>query len=124
MASTKAEAATSKLTSRRARRTRYTAQYKAEVVAAFEASILSASAFARQHGIKCPTFCSWVAKARRRARSGQAGPASSAFLLAEIGQQSGAGGEALEVRLPGGAATTAASSKQVALLAELLKSLV
>lgn len=103
-------------------RTRYTDQYKAEVVAGFEASSLSASAFARQHGIKSPTFCSWVAKARRRARPRQAGPASSAFLLAEIGQESG--GKTLEVRLPGGASAVAGTSRQVALLAELLKSLV
>ena len=128
MASTEAEATASKVKSGRARRSRYTNQERVEIVAAFEASNLSASAFARQCGIKYSTFCSWVAKAkakaRRQARSRQTAPSSDAFIIAEIGQQSAIGGEVLEVRLPGGAATTAASSKQVALLAELLKSLV
>jgi transposase-like protein len=126
MASIEEKAVTSKVKSVRAGRSRYTDQYKAEVVAAFEAGSLSASAFARQHGIKAPTFCSWVAKARRRAQSRQAAPSSSAFLIAEIRQESGVGvrGETLEVRLPGGATAMAGTSRQVALLAELLKSLV
>lgn len=51
MTSTAAEAAASKVKSGRAGRARYTDQYRAEVVAAFEAGGLSASAFARQHGI-------------------------------------------------------------------------
>jgi transposase-like protein len=122
------EAAASKIKSGRARRRRYTDQDRAEVVAAFESSSLSASAFARQHGIKYPTFSSWVAKARGRARSRQSASSSSPFLIAEIGQQSGGGGavegETLEVRLPGGATAMAGTSRQVALLAELLKSLV
>jgi len=126
MTSTKAEAVTTKVKSGRAGRSRYTDQYRAEVVAAFEASGLSVAAFARQHGIKYPTFSSWVAKARGRARSRQAAPSSSPFIVAEIGQENGGGveGETLEVRLPGGATATAGSSRQVALLAELLKSLV
>jgi len=37
-------------------RTRYTAQYKREVLDAFEASSLSAPAFAMQCGVKYPTF--------------------------------------------------------------------
>jgi hypothetical protein len=37
-------------------RTRYTTQYKQEVVAAFESSILSAPDFARQCGMKYPAF--------------------------------------------------------------------
>jgi hypothetical protein len=37
-------------------RTRYTAQYKLEVLAAFESSSLSAPVFARQCGIKYPTL--------------------------------------------------------------------
>jgi hypothetical protein len=42
------EAAPSKVKSGRARRSRYTDQYRAEVVAAFEAGSLSASAFAQR----------------------------------------------------------------------------
>ena len=37
-------------------RTRYTPQYKREVLAAFESSSLSAPVFARQCGIKYPTL--------------------------------------------------------------------
>jgi hypothetical protein len=39
-------------------RTRYTRQYKQEVLAAFESSSLSAPVFAAQCGIKYPTFSS------------------------------------------------------------------
>lgn len=125
MSSTEAGAAASHVKSGRARRSRYTEQYRAEVVAGFEAGGLSASAFARQHGIKYATFCSWVAKARGRARSRRAtSPPAGPFIIAEIGDESGAGVETLEVRLPGGATAAAGTSRQVALLAELLKSLV
>ena len=54
MASMQKEASTSIVKSDRAGRSRYTAQYKSEVVAAFEASGLSGPAFARQCGIKYP----------------------------------------------------------------------
>ena len=43
-------------------RTRYTAQYKAEVLAAYQRSGMSGPAFAKQCGIKYPTFAAWVAK--------------------------------------------------------------
>ncbi len=115
---------TSIVKSDRAGRTRYPDQYKAEVVEAFEASSLSGPAFARQCGIKYPTFAAWVAKARGRDHSRQAEPTSSAFIIAELGQESAVGSETLEVRLPGGATAVAGTSRQVVLLAELLKSLV
>jgi|GEM_PF-2019990 transposase len=70
-------------------RTRYTAQYKQEVVAAFESSSLSAPDFARQCGIKYPTFAAWVAARKRDGR-----PASRndrpAFLIAELSAETGA----------------------------------
>ena len=44
--------------------------------------------------------------------------------IAEIGQENGDAVDTLEVQLPGGATAAAATSRQVALLAELLKSLV
>jgi hypothetical protein len=46
-------------------RTRYRPQYKAEVLAAYKTSGLSGPAFARECGIKYPTFASWVAKDRK-----------------------------------------------------------
>ena len=101
-------------------RTRYTAQYKQEVCAAFESSSLSAPAFARQCGIKYPTFAAWIA-ARRRGESKPARKNPPAFLVAEVAAQ--ADGNALEVRLPGGAVARAADAEQIRLLAALLRQL-
>ena len=52
----------------RAGRTRYTAQYKRDVLDAFESSSLSAPAFAMQCGVKYPTFAAWIAGRRRGSR--------------------------------------------------------
>lgn len=102
-------------------RTRYSADYKREVLEAFESSSLSAPTFARQCGIKYPTFAAWIAGRNRG--GGQASPSSDrpAFLLAELGSESG--GEILEVRLPGGAVARASGPAQLKLLAELLRHL-
>jgi hypothetical protein len=104
-------------------RTRYTAQYKREVLDAFESSSLSAPAFAMQCGVKYPTFAAWIAGRRRSSPGGPVHrlPAPPAFLLAEIGD--GQSGDSLEVRLPGGAVARAAGPAQLKLLAELLRHL-
>ena len=104
-------------------RTRYTAQYKREVLDAFESSSLSAPAFAMQCGVKYPTFAAWIAGRRRASLPGPPKQQSDApvFLLAEIGDASS--GETLEVRLPGGAVARAADPVQLKLLAELLRHL-
>lgn len=104
-------------------RTRYTAQYKREVLDAFESSSLSAPAFAMQCGVKYPTFAAWIAGRRRSSPSGPVHRLSTppAFLLAEIGDSQS--GETLEVRLPGGAVARAAGPGQLKLLAELLRHL-
>ena len=63
-------------------RTRYTAQYKRDVLAAFMSSSLSAPDFAKQYGIKYPTFATWIA-----ARKGTEPTLSSgqpAFLIAQL----------------------------------------
>lgn len=101
-------------------RTRYTAQYKQEVVAAFESSSLSALAFARQCGIKYPTFAAWIA-ARRRGESRPTRNNPPAFLVAEVSAESS--GAALEVSLPGGAVARATDADQIRLLAALLRQL-
>jgi transposase-like protein len=101
-------------------RTRYTAQYKQEVVAAFESSSLSAPVFARQCGIKYPTFAAWIA-ARKRGPSKPTRKNPPAFLVAEVAAESG--GTALEVRLPGGALARATDADQIRLLAALLRQL-
>ncbi len=100
-------------------RTRYTRQYKQEVLDAFESSSLGAPAFARHCGIKYPTFAAWIAARKRAARPESV--AKPAFLLAEVPGAGEAAG--LEVRLPGGAVLRAADSLQVKLLAELLRNL-
>jgi len=104
-------------------RTRYTAQYKREVLDAFESSSLSAPAFAMRCGVKYPTFAAWIAGRRRGSPPGPAAQRSAppAFLLAEIGDAPS--GDALEVRLPGGAVARAAGPAQLKLLAVLLRHL-
>ena len=104
-------------------RTRYTAQYKREVLDAYESSSLSGPAFAMRCGVKYPTFAAWLAGRRRGSLPGPAKQRSDApaFLLAEIGDASS--GDALEVRLPGGAVARAAGPAQLRLLAELLRHL-
>lgn len=102
------------------RRTRYTAQYKQEVVAAFESSSLSAPAFARQCGIKYPTFAAWLA-ARKRCESTPSRHHPPAFLVAELAAETAT--SALEVRLPGGAVARAMDAEQIRLLAALLRQL-
>ena len=105
----------------RAGRTRYTAQYKREVLDAFEFSSLSAPAFARQCGIKYPTFAAWIAGRNRGSSPGSLASSQPAFLLAEIGD--GSPCEVLEVRLPGGAVARATGPVQLKLLADLLRHL-
>jgi transposase-like protein len=101
-------------------RTRYTPQFKREVLDAFESSSLSAPAFAQQCGIKYPTLAAWIAA---RKSSDPAAPRSntSAFLVAEVA--SCAGGSALEVHLPSGAIVRASDAEQIRLLAALLRHL-
>jgi transposase-like protein len=104
----------------RSGRTRYTDQYKQEVLAAFETSSLSAPDFARQCGIKYPTFAAWIAARKRDGRQGTRGN-TPAFLVAEVA--SSAHGPALEVCLPGGAVVRATDAEQIRLLAVLLRQL-
>jgi len=115
------EATTSIVKADRVGRTRYTDQYKAEVVEAFASSGLSGPAFARQCGVKYPTFASWVTKARREDPQLPAGRSRSSFIVAEIGQEGSGTAEGLEVRLPGDITAVVGTSREVALLAELLK---
>ena len=112
---------TSIIKSDRAGRTRYSAEYRAEVVAAFEGCGLSGPAFARQCGIKYPTFAAWVAKSRKAGMAGDEDDVGQRFLLAEIaGPDTGA---ALRVELPGGALAHVSTTSHAALLGEMLKAL-
>jgi hypothetical protein len=100
-------------------RTRYTRQFKQEVLAAFESSSLSAPVFAAQCGIKYPTFAAWIVagKARPPKRNG----GTPTFLIAQVSDASD--GSSLEVHLPGGAIARASDVQQVRLIAELLRNL-
>jgi transposase-like protein len=101
-------------------RTRYTPEYKREVLAAFESSSLSAPVFARQCGIKYPTLAAWIGALKRGDQTLVRGK-TPAFLVAEVA--SSAHGPALEVRLPCGAVARASDADQIRLLAALLRHL-
>ena len=101
-------------------RTRYTPEYKREVLAAFESSSLSGPVFARQCGIKYPTLAAWIA-ARKRDDQAAPGGRAPAFLVAEVA--SCTGGAPLEVQLPCGAVVRATDAEQIRLLAALLRHL-
>ena len=104
----------------RSGRTRYPADFKLEALAAFDRSSLSALAFAEQHGIKYPTFTSWLTK--RRKQQTQSAKDSSPFILAEIGAASSSP-EGLRVELPGGATAIATTAEATTLVAQLIKAL-
>lgn len=101
-------------------RTRYTASYKQEVLAAFESSSLSAPDFAKQCGIKYPTLAAWIA-VHKRSDQTPARANAPAFLIAELATATD--GPALEVRLPGGAIALASDVEQIRLLVALIRQL-
>jgi transposase-like protein len=105
-------------------RTRFTDEFKREVVAAFESSSLSGPAFARQCGIKYPTFAAWIAArnaARKRGGRKAAAAGPPTFLVAEVAPCPDA--SALEVHLPGGAIARVSGAEQLRILAALLRQL-
>lgn len=104
-------------------RTRYSSQYKAEVVAAFEQSGVSGPDFAKQCGVKYPTFAAWVAKSRKGPSEAPSGKSAPNFLLAELPGPRPESGTDLKVELPGGAIARVSTASQAGLLAELLKAL-
>lgn len=113
---------TSIIKSDRTGRTRYARQYKQDVLAAYEASSLSAPQFAAQCGIKYPTFASWLATGKRGNRSFTATNRPT-FLFAEVAAYPEATTATLEVRLPCGAVVRVPSRDQLPLLVELLRQL-
>jgi hypothetical protein len=122
MASTKDQPTTTLIKRDRTGRHQYTQQYRQEVIAAYEASGMSGAAFARQCGIKYPTFASWVSKRRREHLPAVvADRGAQSFVLAEI--ITGDRGAGLHVALPGGASAKLEDPSQAALLAGLIKAL-
>jgi transposase-like protein len=120
MASTQ-EASTGIIKSDRVGRTRYSKSYKDEVVAAYQQSGMSAAAFATHCGVKYPTLASWVAKTKVSGGNSGADDGGQHFILAEIG--CGGADVPLKVELPCGVMVHVSSSRQLSLLADLLKAL-
>jgi hypothetical protein len=87
---------------------------RAQLLATFDQSGLSAAAFARQHGLHYTTFCGWC---HRRAKR----PSPPAFVQVELDPPSAA--EGLIIELESGARLRVESSRQIALAAQLLQTL-
>ncbi|YCM46805.1 hypothetical protein V2O64_25110 (plasmid) [Verrucomicrobiaceae bacterium 227] len=105
----------------------YSREYRSKVLEAFEQSGMSAEAFAKQCGLKYPTFASWVTKARKK-KDRQRAPQPSgqrnenpAFLIAEVPSQTAS--TSLQIELPGGAILKITNSSQLPLATALLISL-
>ena len=96
----------------RARRT--SAARRAQLLAAFDCSGLSAAAFARKHGLHYTTFCGW------RSRRSSAKPVP-AFVQVELPAPPTSSG--LIVELGGNARLRIESARQIALAAQLLQHL-
>lgn len=102
-------------TSTRSHRTpRTTVAERAQLLAAFDRSGLSAAAFARKQGIHYTTFCGW------RSRRSMTKPAP-AFVQVELATPPTADG--LVVELGGNARLRIESARQIALAAQLLQHL-
>ena len=102
-------------------RTHYSADYKTQVLQAFESSSLSGPAFAKQCGIKYSTFAAWVGKQKREASADDRTSPITAFMVAEVPTNSTSG--TLKVTLPGGAIAEITEEADIDLLAALLKTL-
>ena len=102
-------------------RTHYSADYKAQVLHAFESSSLSGPAFAKQCGVKYSTFAAWVGKQKREASADDRINPITTFMVAEVPANPISG--TLKVTLPGGAITDITAQADIDLLAALLKAL-
>lgn len=103
-----------KTSHRIARAPRTSGANRAQLLAAFDQSGLSAAAFARKHGLHYTTFCGWRA---RRSKTN----ASPAFVQVELTGPSPA--EGLIIELGGQVRLRIESAGQIALAAQLLKHL-
>ena len=97
----------------------YTDERRAELIAAYQASGLTQVAFARREGIKYSTFTAWLQGRRRAAESASAAPSAPLrFVEASVP----AGWRGLEVTLPDGTRVRGASAREVAEVAQALRS--
>lgn len=106
-------------------RVRSTAEARAEAVAEYRRSGLSASVFARMAGISKNIFWNWLQShglTQKRACSPSKSNGHSPVRFVEVAAQT-APASALLVRLPGGATVEVANERQVVLVARLVQSL-
>lgn len=103
-----------KTTSRSPRTQRTPVAERAQLLAAFDQSGLSAAAFARQHGLRYTTFCGW------RHQRAKLNPAPT-FVQVELTAPPAAAG--LVVELGGHARLRLESARQITLAAQLLQHL-
>lgn len=100
-------------------RRRCTAERRAELIAAYQASGLTQVVFTQREGIKYSTFTSWLRGRRRAAQSASAAPSAPVrFVEASVP----AGWSSLEVTLPDGTRVRGASAREVAEVAQALRS--
>lgn len=115
------ELAPTTIASARTGGSRYTRQYKDEVLAAYETSGMTARAFSHCRGLKYKTFLGWI---NRRPSSKAQSPASTEdrrFILADL--EATGGTEGMRIELPGGAHALLTAASQADLLAALIKAL-
>lgn len=106
-------------------RVRSTAEARAEAVAEYRRSGLSASAFARMAGISKNTFWNWLQShglTQKRDCSPSKSNGRPPVRFVEVAAQT-APASALLVRLPGGATVEVADERQAVLVARLVQSL-
>jgi len=96
------------------RRQRFSRDRRKELLAAFERSGLSATAFARKHGLGCSTLHAW----RRQARNGKPAPG---FVQVELSEPSAPA--ELIVELGAGARLRISSADQIQWVAQLVERL-
>lgn len=96
------------------RRRRIDATQRAQLLAGFDRSGLTAAAFARQHQLNYTTFCNW--------RQRRAAEKSPAFVQVEL-PASAAAPDALVIELGPHIRMRISSAAQIALAAQLLKGL-
>lgn len=99
-------------------RVRISKEQRRVILAEFERSGLSAARFARQTGLKYPTFAAWVQHSRRTKR-----PPTKPLRLLEAVVAPGAVATPLLVQLPGGARVELREENQIALLVAVVRAL-
>ena len=97
----------------------YTDERRSELIAAYQTSGLTQVAFARREGIKYSTFTAWL-QSRRRAGQPSSSAASPPLRFLEASAPSDWSG--LEVTLPDGTRVRGASAREVAEVAQALRS--